>query len=465
MQSVAETASGHRDGAVVGHAEAAAAVHDWPPSRRAWTLVGLLVLAYTIAFVDRQILTLLVEPMKRDLGITDTQFSLLAGLAFTLFYTLMGIPFAWLADRGSRRNLVIASIVAWSVMTAVCGLAHRLLTVFVARIGVGIGAAGLSPAAYSMIADTFPPERRARPVGVYAAGAIVGVGLALIIGGAVVAWANTAPPIALPGIGELKVWQLTFLVVSVPGPLLALVLLLVREPQRHEAQARHGASSASLQQFLRERGWVFTLLAFGYSLVGVAIAAYLSWTPAFLVRAHGWSIAKIGTVYGAVLLVCSTSGIFLGGWLVDRLTSRGARDAVLRVSIAGCTLALPFALAAPYASSGELAMLTIAVMSFLFGLAQGLPPAALQSIAPNRVRARVIALYLLIGNIVAFTLGPTGVALISDHWLEDPARIGEAIAILSGIVTPLGVIALVLARRGFVQAATEEAAATVVRSA
>jgi MFS family permease len=430
----------------------------WPSSTRAWTLITLLVVAYSLAFVDRQILTLLVEPVRRDLEITDTQFSLLAGLAFTLFYTLMGIPFAWLADRGSRRNLIIVSVTFWSAMTALCGLAHNFLTLFLARVGVGIGEAGLSPAAYSMIADSFPAQKRARPLGVYAAGAVLGVGLALIIGGAVVAWASTAPPVVLPGLGELKTWQLAFLIVSVPGPLLALVLLFVREPERHESRGHApGVDAGSLKHFLAERGWVFVLLSFGYSLIGVAIAAYLSWTPAFLIRSHGWSIAKIGTVYGLVLLVFSTAGIMVGGWLVDRLAAGGARDAVLKVSVGGCTLALPFALAAPFTASGEAAMATIAVMSFLFGLAQGLPPAALQAIAPNRVRARVIALYLLVGNIVAFTVGPTGVALISDHWLGDPARIGQAIAILAAFVTPPGLLALLLARRRFVEIAAEEA--------
>jgi MFS family permease len=433
----------------------------WPSTTRAWTLVALLVAAYALAFVDRQILTLLVEPVRRDLDITDTQFSLLAGLAFTLFYTVMGIPFAWLADRGSRRNLIVVSVTFWSIMTALCGLAHNFLTLFLARIGVGVGEAGLSPAAYSMIADSFPAQKRARPLGVYAAGAILGVGLALIIGGAVVAWANTAPPVVLPGFGELKTWQLAFLIVSVPGPLLALVLLLVREPRRHESRvSAPGVDAGSLKHFLAERGGVFTLLAFGYSLIGVAIAAYLSWTPAFLIRSHGWSIARIGTVYGLVLLVFSTAGILVGGWLVDRLAARGARDAVLKVSIGGCALALPFALAAPFTPSGEAAMATIAVMSFLFGLAQGLPPAALQAIAPNRVRSRVIALYLLVGNIVAFTVGPTGVALISDHWLDDPARIGHAIAILSAFVTPAGLLALLVARRRFVEIAAEEAKAS-----
>lgn len=421
-------------------------------------MVILLVAAYAIAFVDRQILTLLVEPVKRDLSITDTQFSLLSGLAFTLFYTIMGIPFAWLADRGSRRNLIAVSMTFWSLMTAACGLANSFLTLFLARVGVGIGEAGLSPAAYSMIADSFPPEKRARPLGVYAIGAIVGVGLALIIGGAVVHWANSAPPVVLPVLGELRTWQLAFLIVSVPGPLLALLLLLLREPARHEKAQAAAAPQASFRAFLRERAIVFILLAAGFSLIGVSLAAYLTWAPAFMMRVHDWSIARVGAVYGGILLVFSTSGILAGGWWVDRLAARGARDAVLKVGIVGSMLALPFAIGAPFAPTGELAMAIIAVMSFAFGLAQGLPAAAFQAVTPNRVRARVIALYLLVGNIIAFTVGPTGVAMISDYWLRDPAKIGIAIGVLSAFVVPAGVLALVLARKPFLvaQAAEQE---------
>ena len=204
---------------------------------------------------------------------------------------------------------------------------------------------------------------------------------------------------------------------------------------------------------------VFWLLAMGFSLIGVSIAAYLSWAPAFMMRVHGWSIARVGAVYGGILLVFSTSGILIGGWWVDRLAARGYRDAVLKVAIAGSALAVPFAIGAPFAPTGELAMAVIAVMSFAFGLAQGLPAAAFQAVAPNRVRARVIALYLLVGNIIAFTVGPTGVALISDYWLRDPAKIGVAIGLLSAFVVPLGVFALVAVRKPFLAAQEAEAAA------
>jgi MFS family permease len=413
--------------------------------------------AYALAFVDRQILSLLVEPVKRDLAITDTQFSLLSGLAFTLFYTVMGIPFAWLADRRSRRNLIIASIGFWTFMTALCGMATSFLTLFLARIGVGVGEAGLSPAAYSMIADNFPPAKRARPLGVYAIGSICGVGLALIIGGAVIQWANTAPPVVLPLLGELKSWQLAFIIVSLPGPFLILAMLPLHEPKRQEKALAEGESRPSFMAFLRRRWVPFTLLSLGYSLIGVSVAAFLTWTPAFMARRYGWEMAQIGATYGSVLLVFGTAGILFGGWWADKMASRGAQDSILRVAMTGTACALPFALAAPYASSGALAMASIAAMSFAFGLTQGLPAPSLQAIAPNRLRARVMALYLLIGNLIAFTVGPTGVALISDYILRDSNRIGEAIAIVSAIVCPLGLLCLFGARKSFMEAAAYEA--------
>ncbi len=415
---------------------------NWPSPARGWALVLVLLAAYALAFVDRQILALLVEPVRRDLAISDTEFSLLAGVAFTLFYTLMGIPCAWLADRGSRRNLVAASLTTWSAMTAACGLAVSFPTLFLARVGVGIGEAGLSPAAYSMISDSFAPEKRARAIGVYSIGAIVGVGLAFVVGGAVAHWATAAPPVSVPLLGSLAGWQLAFLVVSIPGPLLALVLLAFREPTRHDDSASASASTPQFRSFLSERGRLFTLLAGGYSLIGVSLAAYLMWTPAFMVRRHGWDIAEVGVAYGTILMTCSTSGILLGGWWADRLLARGQHGAFLQIAIFGALTSLPFAVAAPFAPTGAWAMASLAAMSLLFGLTQGMPAASMQAIAPNRLRARVMALYLLVANLVAFTLGPTGVALISDYLLKDPAKIGIAIAALSAIVVPAGALAL-----------------------
>jgi MFS family permease len=423
----------------------------WPSSTRAWATVFVLLAAYAVAFIDRQILTLLVEPIKRDLDISDTQFSLLSGLAFTLFYTVMGIPLGWLADRGSRRKLILVSVLFWSAMTAACGMAKSFGMLFLARIGVGVGEAGLSPAAFSMIADSFPPEKRSRALSLYAMGAVAGVGLALIIGGAVIGWASTAPPVVLPILGELRTWQLAFLLVSLPGPVLAIAVWALREPQRQELAKADARVSDGFGRFMRERGRIFLLLAMGYSIIGVPIAAYLTWTPAFMVRAYGWNISTVGAVYGVVLLIFNTSGIFLGGWASDRWIAAGRKDAALAISIGGALIGLPFAVMAPFMPNGWAAMGCIAALSLGFGLAQGLPAVSIQAIAPNQLRARAMALYFLIGNVVAFTIGPTGVAMISDYWLKDPAKIGVAIGMLTLMMLPIGLVALWAARSEFRQ--------------
>ncbi|MDZ4373677.1 MAG: MFS transporter, partial [Phenylobacterium sp.] len=204
----------------------------WPSRPYAWFVVIVLLLAYTSSFVDRQILTLLVEPIRADLKITDTQFSLLTGLAFSATYTIAGFPFAWLADRFSRRGVIIAGITAWSIMTAGCGLARNFGGLFLTRMGVGIGEATLSPAAYSLIADYFPLSRRATAMAVYSIGVFIGAGAALIVGGQVIAAVSQGPPLSLPVVGRLAPWQVAFLYVAAPGPLIALLMLLVREPLR-----------------------------------------------------------------------------------------------------------------------------------------------------------------------------------------------------------------------------------------
>lgn len=212
----------------------------WPSPLRAWIVVGLLMVAYTSSFIDRQIMSLLVEPIRADLGITDTQFSLLAGLAFSIFYSVMGLPLGWLADRMSRRMIILVGMIAWSIMTALCGLATSFLALFIARVGVGIGEAALSPAAYSLISDYFPPERRARAISAYAMGPYLGSGLALIIGGQVIEAASRMGPFTIEGLGTFAPWQAVFFAVGLPGVIIALLFLLIREPERRGSRRKCG---------------------------------------------------------------------------------------------------------------------------------------------------------------------------------------------------------------------------------
>ncbi|HET7131816.1 MAG TPA: MFS transporter, partial [Gammaproteobacteria bacterium] len=211
---------------------------DTYPSRaRAWYAVGVLYVAYVLAFVDRQIISFLVAPIRADLDITDFQFSLIAGLAFAIFYAVLGVPLGFLADRFSRRNLVAIGIALWSVMTAWCGLAGNYLQLFLARLGVGVGEGSLTPSAISLISDFFPRERRGLPINVYTAGVYWGIGIANVFGGVIVAYTAAASGIDLPWIGHLRPWQAAFMLVALPGIAVSLLTLTFREPVRHEKTA------------------------------------------------------------------------------------------------------------------------------------------------------------------------------------------------------------------------------------
>ncbi|MDP3867540.1 MFS transporter [Phenylobacterium sp.] len=412
------------DAEITGAARALA----WPHPALAWFAVAALMVAYTSSFIDRQILTLLVEPIRRDLAISDTRFSLLAGIAFSLFYTLMGLPLARLSDRGSRRLIILVGIAVWSVMTVACGFASSFLGLFAARIGVGIGEATLSPAAYSLIADYFPPAQRARALAVYSMGPYIGAGLALIIGGKVIDLLS-ATPLTLPGLEGLAPWQMTFVLVGAPGLLIASLFLLVREPRRRGvAQTqRH----AGLLAFLWSRRSTFVPIILGFSVFGIAGVSYMAWTPAVLIRQHGWSPGEVGMVYGAILLCLATPGVVVGGWLSDWLSARGRTDAPIRVAAFAMLAITPFAAVAPLLADTRLALSALGAACFGFGLVNGLPAAALQLVAPNQLRAQVTAAYFLIGNLISLGLGPTLVAGLSDTLLG--GRIGVSLGLVSGV--------------------------------
>ena len=418
----------------------------WPDPLYAWYVVGVLMIAYTNSFIDRQILSLLVEPIRRDLDISDTQISLLAGLAFTIFYTLMGVPLARLADQSNRRNIIAGGIAGWSVMTALCGTAQNFWHLFLARVGVGVGEATLSPAAFSIIADYFPKNRLARAISVYSMGVYFGVGLALMIGGLVIKLVSAAPPVDLPYIGTVRPWQLTFFYVGVLGLPVLLLVMTIREPLRRgkarSTESSHGASVRDLRNFARMNRhtifWHFT----AYSLIGIAIVAYLVWTPTLFIRTYGWDAPKIGLVYGGLTFVLGTAGVYAGGFFADWLDGRGHPDAILRATLYGGFAAIPFAVLTPLMPNETLAVLSLAGATFLLAFPQGLPAAALQVISPNALRGQMTALYFLVGNLVASGFGPTFVALVTDYGFGDPAMLRYSLAIVSAVTIPLGLIAV-----------------------
>jgi len=414
-------------------------------------MVGILLLAYISSFIDRQLLTLLVEPIQQDLALSDTQFSLLAGAAFSLFYMSMGIPLGWLADRYSRRMIIAIGVFFWSLMTAITGLADTFAKMFGARMGVAVGEAALSPAAFSLIADSFPPEQRGSAIAVYTMGAYIGAGLALIIGGSAVSLIAALPPINFPVVGALAPWQTTFILVGLPGFLIAAAVLLIREPIR-QGVLRAAPDFAVLKGgmlwwFLRSRWQALVLVTMAYSLFGMAPIGYMMWVPAIMYRRFEMDALQVGLIYGTILLVFSTAGVYAGGRFADWLTRRKCKDAAVRAAMYIFVCGTPFAIAAPLMPGVTGFTVMLAFASFFFGAVQSLPGLSLQLIAPNQLRAQIIAIYFMVGNLIAMGIGPTLIAVISDYVLEERGNIALSLSIVSSIVMPLSALLMLLGLR------------------
>ncbi|HEV7717056.1 MAG TPA: MFS transporter, partial [Steroidobacteraceae bacterium] len=329
----------------------------FPRRRTAWYALFVLTLCYTLSYVDRQIIAFLVEPLKQELSISDTKIGLLQGIYFAIFYTFVGLPMGWLADRYSRRNIVAAGVLIWSVMTVLSGTARSYATLALARMGVGFGESTTNPCAFSMISDFFPKEKLSTALSVYMMGIQLGSGLALIIGGVVVQAVMQMPPTDLPWLGTLSPWRLTFIAVGLPGLLFALLVLTFREPPRRAVlrDASGKRLPTNLKVALREVGkrW--------QSVVGIALMigsqalcnyTLLSWGPSFFGRVHDWPRDRIGLTLGLIALGSGCTGLISGGRLADYWQRRGVSDGTLRVgliSLIGVGILLPTAMTVPYA--------------------------------------------------------------------------------------------------------------------
>jgi len=418
----------------------------YPNSGYAWYVVVILTLAYVFSFLDRQILALLVEPIRADLNISDTQMSLLQGLAFGIFYTLLGIPIGRLADKRSRRGIIAAGITIWCLMTAACGLAKNFGQLFLARVGIGVGEATLNPSAYSLISDYFPRDKRARPMSFYNMGVSLGAGLAMVLGGQVIGWVFSRPPLVLPLVGELYNWQTVFIMVGLPGLLVAALMVTVREPTRKDKIILDDAETASdeipLKQvaaFLWERRSTYGTLFIGMSVVTIIGYGYFSWIPTMFMRTWDWSISEIAFAYGVVILITGPIGVNVGGWLADRWYNKGRKAAHMRATLLGACILVPSAALAPLMPTPELAVMMLVPASIGGAMPTATAGAALMMIVPNQMRAQTTAIYYFVINVLGLTLGPLMIAVFTDSVFQDESMLRYSIAIVSGVS---GVIAL-----------------------
>jgi MFS family permease len=299
-----------------------------------WYVVTVLLIAQAFSFLDRMIMGLLVGPIRESFQISDTQYSLLAGLAFSLFYAVMGLPLARIADKGSRRNLIAVGISVWSAMTAACALASGYWTLFLARMGVGVGEATLGPAAYSMIADYFPKHLLARALSVYMIGVTLGSGFAYMLGGAVIAYVENMGEIVIPVIGSLQGWQLTFLIVGLPGLLVSLLVIsTVREPARRglQVEADKFPSLREVVDYLWQRRKAYGGHIMGASIFIMVVYALNLWGPTYFIRTFDYSRTQAGWTLGIIMIFAGTAGLLIAGTLADHWQQRGTRDAFSRM--------------------------------------------------------------------------------------------------------------------------------------
>jgi len=420
----------------------------------AWYVVIVLTALYMLSFVDRTILSLLVGSIKRDLGISDTRIGLLQGLSFALFYTVMGLPLGRLADTRSRRNLIAAGVVVWSIFTSLCSAAKSFWSLFLTRIGVGVGEAGLSPAAYSLIADYFPPERLGVAISVYYMGVFLGSSLALLVGGVVVDTMAHVPTVTLPLLGTIASWRVTFLIVGLPGLVCALLVYTIREPlRRNMLRSAQGAPArlSFAESFGQMRMRWQSLGGISLAMVFQSMANYalVSWGPTYFLRVHGWTPGQSGKALAAVLLISGCGGMYLGGRLSDRWQKLGLEEAPMRVMVVGAIGTILLLPVGTLLSDVRWTMGLLFAGVFFLALPMGISAAALQRIFPNQVRGVVSALYLFILNIGGQSLGPLLPGVFNDYLFHNGKMIGYSLSITMGGAAILMLITLLAAYRHY----------------
>jgi MFS family permease len=442
----------------------------YPSSVAAWYSVAILMLMYIFSFIDRTTISLLVEPMKRDLHISDTQIGMLQGLAFALLYTFLGLPIARLSDRHSRRAIIAGGVFIWSIMATLCGLARSAVQLFIARIGVGVGEAALSPAAYSIITDSFPRSKLGGAFSVYNVGITIGAGTALLVGGIVVgAVSKAGASYTLPLFGPVHAWQMVFILTGAPGIVLPLLLLTFREPKRRGllptqsgiAQPAAAPAKPPLREVLsyawqNKKFYGLHFVAMGLlALAGYAVA---SWLPTALIRAYGVSAGQAGKVIGVSAILMNSSGMLLAGVLCDRLTKRGWKDAPIVVAaISACGIAVLSSFP-PFMPTVPLVWVALFISGITFNAYNGVGPMAVNQVTPNQYRAQISAVYLFVVNALGLGVGPTLVPFINEHLFHDPVKIRYSMVLVVFCSAAVALILLLKVRPIYRQKQIEAAA-------
>lgn len=434
----------------------------WPRPAYAWYVVVVLLIAYAFAILDRTAIGLLVDSIKKDLQVSDSQMGLLQGLAFAICYTTCGIPLGILADRWKRKPLLAIGIAVWSAATILCGAARSFGMLFLARVGVGVGEASVTPSSSSLIADYFPPERRAKAFGVWMLGSSIGTGMASLFAAGAIVLSDHLHQNGTAWAAQFKTWQITFFLIGAPGLLVSLLFALtVREPARRglriaaEGAARTSAwSMRPLWRVMKANRLAYTALIGGAVLNVTAIYAQIGWMPTLFMRVHHWSPAKVGALGGLVSFPVAMSGALVAGWTMSYLTGKGRNDAPILMTMGDAVVRLLIGTAACLAPRPEitLALNVVAAVTSTWSYASAMT--GLNSITPNELRGQVTAIYTLCTGLISMTLGSFLVGFLSDNIFHGPSGIAFSLAATFAGCSVISLLILIPGRRAY--AAAEE---------
>lgn len=407
---------------------------------RSWWAIFIFMIALMFNYLDRQLMTLLITPIKADFGLGDTEVGLLIGFAFVLFYVLAGIPVARFIDRGPRKWIVASAIAFWSLMTVACGLARNSSQLLIARMLVGVGESCNAPGTYSMTSDMFPREKLARPISVIGIGQVAGSGMALLVGGWLIVWLTGIGPQTFPVVGTLKPWQMTFVLVGLPGVLWALLFLAtVPEPPRRESTGTTAPSFAATAGYLWAHKAAYAPMFLANGIKAMLSFGLTVWSPVFFERKFGYAPGEPGPILGIMALIVSPIGLLLGGWLAERMALAGRKDANMRMVWLVTMPLIPVAVLFPLVDQAWLAFALVGASLFLGSMGGGPANAAIQSITPGRMRGTTTAIYIAIFNVIGYGLGPLVVGWFNDNVFGEQG-IASSMVVLALVSGPLGLL-------------------------
>jgi MFS family permease len=414
---------------------------SWPSPRQAWTAMGVLALVRMSAQLDLTILSLLVEPIKKDMGLSDGQIGLLLGLAFAVFYLGLGVPLSKLVDSYSRKTILAVGVAFWSLSTAMSGLASNFVQLFFCRAAVGAGESVNGPATFSMIADMFPRERLARAIAVLNMGSVAGTAVAMIFSAFVIHWLETIEMPSFPIIGTPRPWQAVFFIIGLPGLFFALMMYALPEPRRQGGPVK-AESFGGILRFMKANWRLFAPLFVALLVSGIESGGAGMWRPAFLTRTYGWSPAQVALVSGIVSLVTGVAGVFLGSFLSEYLAKKHD-NANLRVVLTGWIIATPCMVAYPLVDNPWVSVTISGIASLAALMGAPTQNAALQSVVPGHMRGQITALYLLTFTLAGSGIGPSFIAAITEYVVGDEAGLRYALSGSAAVMMPLAIIIMI----------------------